>query len=236
MIDWHTHILPAMDDGSRDVAESLSMLRMQMEQGVRTVIATPHFYANDETVQSFLDRRQKAWDALKAELPQDAPEIRLGAEVRYYQGISHMAELRELRLEGSKLLLLEMPMSTWSEYMLRELTELSGKSGIRLILAHVDRYFHLQKQAVWDRIYDCGILMQGNASAFTAFASKRKMISLLQEGRIQFVGSDCHNLKSRPPQIAKAFAAICKKLGEDYLHQMNDYGHTMLAETINSEL
>ena len=65
MIDWHSHILPAMDDGSKDVAESISMLGMQTSQGVGTVIATPHFYANDETVAAFLKRRAEASEALK---------------------------------------------------------------------------------------------------------------------------------------------------------------------------
>lgn len=233
MIDWHTHILPGMDDGSRDVAESVSMMNMQVSQNVNTVIATPHFYANDETVDSFLDRRKKAVELLKAHLPEGAPEIRLGAEVRYYQGISRMADLKALRIEGSKLLLLEMPMSVWTEYMLRELTELASKSSIRIVLAHIERYINLQKRFVWDRICDSGILMQVNASYFTTLTSKRKAISLLKEGKIHFVGSDCHNTTSRPPQIGKAFEIIQKKLGDDYIGQMNEYGYSLLG-TINN--
>ena len=229
MIDWHTHILPGMDDGSHDVAESISMINMQVSQGVHTVIATPHFYANDETVDSFLGRRKKALELLRAELPEGLPEIRLGAEVRYYQGISRMADLKALRIEGSKLLLLEMPMTGWTEYMVRELIELSGKSSIRIVLAHIERYLSLQKQAVWERIYDSGILMQVNASFFTTLASKRKAISLLRKGKIHFVGSDCHNMTSRSPQIGKAFEIIQKKLGDNYLSQMNEYGYSMLA-------
>ena len=50
MIDWHSHVLPQMDDGSKSAEESLAMLKMQSEQGVDTVIATPHFYANDESL------------------------------------------------------------------------------------------------------------------------------------------------------------------------------------------
>ena len=48
MIDWHSHVLPEMDDGSHSVAESIAMMQAQAEQGVTTVIATPHFYANDD--------------------------------------------------------------------------------------------------------------------------------------------------------------------------------------------
>ena len=64
MIDWHSHILPGMDDGSRNVTESIALLNMQTSQGIRTVIATPHFYANDESVETFLERRRNAYEAL----------------------------------------------------------------------------------------------------------------------------------------------------------------------------
>lgn len=229
MIDWHSHILPGMDDGSKDVAESLAMLQMHLNQQVSTVIATPHFYANDEAVAAFVERRAKAYETLKEQLPENAPRILLGAEVRYYQGISRMENLKDLRIEGSKLLLLEMPMMVWTEYMVRELIELSGKSGVQLVLAHVERYLRFQKQSVWNRIAESGILMQVNGSFLTAMASKRKALSLLQEGMVQFIGSDCHNLTDRSPQLEKAFQVIRKKLGDDYMNQMKHYGYSLLA-------
>lgn len=231
MIDWHNHILPGMDDGSKDAAESIAMLEMQASQGIGTVIATPHFYANDEPVASFIERRGKALAALKEQLPENAPRILLGAEVRYYQGISRLENLKNLRLEGSKLLLLEMPMSVWTETMIRELIELSGKSGIQVVLAHVERYLKLQKQSVWDRIIDSGIMMQSNASFFTSFSSKRKAMSLLEAGIVQFLGSDCHNTTSRPPELGKAFEVIRKKFGDDYLDQMKQYGYSLFTAT-----
>ena len=233
MIDWHTHILPGMDDGSRDVAESVSMVNMQVAQGVSTVIATPHFYANDESVDAFLARRKGALESLKAELPENAPTIKLGAEVRYYQGISRMEDLKALRIEGTKLLLLEMPMSSWTESLIRDLVEMSGKGSTQIVLAHVERYLNLQKQSVWDRISESGILMQANASFFTSVGTKRKAFSLLKKGGIHFVGSDCHNMTLRSPQIGKAFEMIRKKLGDDYISQMNEYGYSVLAVTNN---
>lgn len=229
MIDWHSHILPGMDDGSKDVEESLAMLQMQEAQKVATVIATPHFYANDEAVATFVERRAKAYEALKEKLPENAPRILLGAEVRYYQGISRMENLKDLRIEGSKLLLLEMPMTVWTEYMIRELVEMSSKSSVRIVLAHVERYLRFQKQSVWDRIAESGILMQVNGSFFTTLASKRKAISLLQEGMVQFIGSDCHNLTTRSPQLGKAYEVIRKKLGDDFVDQIKQYGYSLLA-------
>lgn len=81
MIDLHTHILPGMDDGSRDVLESLAMLEASAAQGVGLVAATPHFYAEENSPERFLSRRAEAAQRLRAALRPGLPEIRLGAEV-----------------------------------------------------------------------------------------------------------------------------------------------------------
>ena len=228
MIDWHSHILPKMDDGSRSVEESIQLLTMQKEQGVTTVIATPHFYANDETVERFLERRQKSLERLLEKIPEGLPRILLGAEVRYYRGISRLSDLKALRVEGSKILLLEMPVGKWSEDMVSELVEMSSMSRVRIVLAHIERYYSMQSASVWKRLYECGILMQVNATFFASFASKRKAISLMKRGGIHFIGSDCHSVLHRKPMLYKAFEVISKKFGNDYLHQMTEYGYSML--------
>lgn len=229
MIDWHSHILPEIDDGSRNVEESLALVDMQHRQGVNTVFATPHFYANDESVDSFLERRKSAFELLSQSLPFDSPEIILGAEVKYYQGISKMAKLKDLRAENSEILLLEMPFAKWTEYMVRELVELSLMGNTKLVLAHIERYLSFQSRDVWEHIYENGIFTQVNASFFASHASKRKAISMLKQGKIHFLGSDCHNTISRPPKLDKAFQVIEKKLGKDYISQMNEYGYSMLV-------
>ncbi len=228
MIDWHCHILPGMDDGSHDVAESISMLEMQAADGIKTVVATPHFYANDESVESFLARRNESFNRLKIMCGDNLPEVVLGAEVRYYQGISRMADLKALRIEGSKTLLLEMPFSIWTEYMVRELVEISNNGGIKLVLAHIERYLNLQKRDVLKRVFDSDILIQANASFFSSLITKQKAISLLKEGKIHLLGTDAHNTTSRIPKIGKAFDVINNKLGRDYLSQMNEFGYSLL--------
>lgn len=228
MIDWHNHVLPKMDDGSHSVAESIEMMRAQAEQGVTTVIATPHFYANDESVDSFLKRRSHAAAKLSEQLTEDMPSLRLGAEVRYYPNISRMQGLSSLCIEGSKFLLLEMPMCRWTDSMVRELITMSGRDGIHLVLAHIDRYVALQDKDVWRILLDNGILMQVNASFFASFVTRRKAMRFLQEGFIHLLGSDCHNMTSRPPQIERATAVIRKRCGADYLRQMNEFGYSLL--------
>lgn len=234
MIDWHSHVLPKMDDGSHSAAESIAMMQAQAAQGVTTVIATPHFYANDDSVESFLERRNRSVETLGGQQADGLPALRLGAEVRYYPGISRMQGLSALCIEGSRLLLLEMPMCRWTRSMVRELTELSGKDGIRLVLAHIDRYLPMQDREVWNELLDNGILMQVNASFFSAFTTKRKALSLLKEGYVHLLGSDCHNMTSRPPRIGDAFAVIRKRFGADYLTQTNEFGYS-LFDTNNNQ-
>lgn len=229
MIDWHNHVLPEMDDGSRSVAESITMMQAQAAQGVTTVIATPHFYANDESVDSFLKRRDRSAQRLQEQRSENAvPSLRLGAEVRYYPGISRLQNLAALCIEGSQLLLLEMPTIRWTESMVRELIDMSGKDGMCLALAHIERYWALQSKTVWNRLLDNGILMQTNASFYTAFTTKRKALTLLREGYVHVIGSDCHNMTSRPPRIGKAFDVIQQRFGTDYLNQMNEFGYSLL--------
>ncbi len=228
MIDWHSHILPAMDDGSRDVEESLSMLKALAEQGVDHVVATPHFYAGDEMVSSFLERRERSATLLEASLTSSLPHLVYGAEVRYYSGISRMEDLSLLQIGKSKLFLLEMDMTSWTEYTVRELTELAGFGNLTVVLAHIERYLAFQSPRVWERLYECGILMQVNASFFKGFANRHKALKMLDREEIHFIGSDCHNMTTRPPQIGEAYGLIEKKLGKDFISELNEYGRYML--------
>lgn len=230
MIDWHSHILPGIDDGSQNVTESSELLKMLSDQGVKTVVATPHFFANSDTIESFLEKRKNSYDTLFEQVLTDSPEILLGAEVKYYQGISRMNELKKLCIDNSKLLLLEMSMSRWTEYTLREFEELALSRDITVVLAHIERYLKFQNDETWNRLYENGILMQVNASFFTAFSTKRKALTYLENGDIHFIGSDCHNLTSRAPRIGKAFKIIKNKLGESFINQMNEYGYSVLKK------
>ncbi len=228
MIDWHSHILPAMDDGSENTAESIELIKMLSQQGVNTVIATPHFYANDESVDSFLQRRETAKNELLSAFENCPLNIILGAEVKYYQGISHMENLEALSIQGTRLLLLEMPMCKWTEYTVKELENLSRTSGLTIILAHIERYISLQHSSVWDRLYESGFLMQVNASFFVEKAARRKALSLLKNGLVNFIGSDTHGISHRPPKIDEAFEVIEKKLGKATLERINEYGKSVL--------
>ena len=230
MIDWHTHVLPGMDDGSRNIDESIAMLSALRSQGIDCVIATPHFIANSESVSDFLSRRTKSYNALIGEAKDGLPRILCGAEVSYYPGIGKMNDVHLLAIENTKLLLVEMPISTWGEYVVKDLIELACTSGLTVILAHIERYFFLQPKGVFERLRGSGILMQSNASFFECCKTKRKAIKLLYSDMIHFIGSDCHNMTSRPPKIGEAYNYVRRKVGERIFSQIDDFGYQKLSE------
>ena len=230
MIDFHSHILPGIDDGSKSAEMSLQMVSALASQGVDTIAATSHFYATERTPQRFLQRRAEAYDRLKAVLPEDAPRILLGAEVLYFPGISHMDELPQLCLEGTDLLLLEMPFTAWNERMIREVDELSRSGVCRIMMAHIERYYYKQPVSVWDSFLEQDVLMQSNAEFFLSLRTRHKALKLLREGRIHLLGTDCHNMTSRAPRMAEARALIRKRLGDETLEEIDALGEALLAE------
>lgn len=222
MIDFHSHILPEIDDGAQSVDESISMLRMLKEQGVNTVALTSHYIATDESPEEFLNKRQEAFETLKAEIAQrkeQLPDLMLGAEVYYYPGILKMENLTELTLSDTNVLLLEMPMAPWSEFNIRELIEFANFSDIQIVMAHIERYIKFQKKGTVERLLESGILMQSNASFFFSRKTKRKALKMFDKGQIHFIGSDCHNLEYRPPRISDAIDVIKDKFSTDAVDQ-----------------
>ena len=228
MIDWHSHVLCGIDDGAKTPEESILMLSALYESGVDTVCATPHFHADRITVDGFLQSREDALGKIKETAKGQIPRILLGAEVRYYPGISRMERLAELCIENTGLLLLEMPFSKWTEYTQRELRELAGSAPFGVVLAHIERYLKLQDRKTWQRIYEAGLYTQVNASFFIGFSQRRKVLKLIKNGYVQFLGSDCHSVVGRIPLMGEACRTIEKKLGEKTLKDLSEQPRRLL--------
>ena len=227
MLDFHSHVLPAMDDGSKSVEESKRMLEQMYAEGIRCVVATPHFYANDESVEEFLVRRAAAYAAVES--LSNRPEILLGAEVRYYEGISRMPDLKRLCVQDSRLMLLEMPFRPWTEYVLNEVLDISCRGTIVPVLAHVERYLFAQKKGVAERLLQNGVLFQVNSDFLTGWKKRSRAIRMLKQGEIHFIGSDCHNLTDRAPNAEKGYALIEKKLGGRFAEDFREYGLNQIS-------
>ncbi len=229
MIDFHSHILPGIDDGSKSVEESCKMLRESFLQGVTHIIATPHFYAEENSPKRFLERRTRAYEKLKPSLDADMPEILLGAEVKYFEGISRADDVELLKIEGTNLILVEMPFMTWNQRVVNEVLELNSNSSTRVILAHIERYFGFGAKKFLPEIYDNNLIIQSNAGSFIGSAfSTRKVMKMLKDGRIDILGSDCHNMTSRKPNISAARKEISKKISDNMLDKLDEKAYYIM--------
>ena len=229
MIDFHSHILPGIDDGSRNLEESLALLRQMREQGITTVVATPHFYADEQSIDSFLQRRMDAFNRLMAQCTDTVPRILLGAEVLYYNGISRLEGLDKLCIDGTRILLLELPFTRWSSTVLREVLEIANNMNLTVVLAHIERYMRYQRRGVFDELYRNGVIMQVNAPYFADRSGRRAALRQLGAGQIHLLGTDCHGVDNRPPRMAEALDVIRKKYGEGLIEELNDYATELLS-------
>lgn len=232
VVDFHTHILPGVDDGSASLEESIGLLRMEKEQGISCVVATPHFYANHDTPERFLERRALAEQSLREEMQKhkDLPELKIGAEVYFFKGISASDAISELTIDSGRCILVEMPVSPWTDFMYRELEDLYVKRGILPIVAHVDRYIsRFHTYGIPKRLSELPVLVQANAEFFLQRSTASMAMRMLKKDGIHLLGSDCHNLKSRKPDLGEAVALIRKRLGDDYMNRINTYAQDVLA-------
>ena len=221
-IDFHSHILPEIDDGAKDVRESLALLNILAEAGVDKVILTPHFYRDDENIASFLKRREASYQKLsqainEADGNQQFPELILGAEVLFSPSLSSDPDFEKLCIGGTDYILLELPFIKFHDNFYRDYIKFLNHCDKKIILAHIERYFKFGNSAKdLLRLIEAGdVTCQMNCSsiATAGFFDMKKLRALIEEGCISAIGTDAHNLTSRPPLYKKAEETIRRKFG-----------------------
>ena len=199
LTDYHCHILPGIDDGSRSIEMSLAMIRMMRKQGVERIVATPHFYAHREKcVARYLEKRQMAFEKLVTADP-SCGEIFLGAEVAIEHGISQLEGIEELRMGNSKTILLELPYGPFSPWLLEEIQAVAIETGYTPVIAHINRYLDYYNKRELEAVLQVRAVFQFNNEAVTTWGQRRFVKSLIKEGYPYIFGSDAHNVSSRRP-------------------------------------
>lgn len=228
MTDLHTHILPGMDDGAQSIEEALELLQIQAQQGVDTVALTPHFYVRRECAESFLSRREAAWQQLlEATAKLRTPKLILGAEVSWMPDMDQWEKLEDLCYQGTKLLLVELPTLSWTDSVLRSLNSLESRRGVIPVIAHLDRYFYTQKKKDIDELLAMGYPIQISAEALFQFFTKKKALEVLEKYDGLLI-SDCHNLTDRRPNVERALKIVEKKLGSRAAKEIADLSDEIL--------
>ena len=224
VVDFHTHVLPQIDDGSASIEESLALLRMEAEQGVRQVVATPHFYAQTDALKPFLERRSAVVSRLREAMKDDPtlPQLSIGAEVHYFSGIGKADILMELTIGNGHCVLIEMPMREWTDRMYQDLENIHQNFGLVPIVAHVDRYISpLNDHGIPNRLMEFPVIVQANAAFFQRFSTRGLALRMLEKRQIHLIGSDCHSLNYRPVNIKPTVDLIQGKLGQQTIARIN---------------
>lgn len=228
MIDFHSHILPQIDDGSCSLEQTRQMLRMAADQGVRYMVATPHFYGDRMMPQEFLENRQRAFDRVAED--KNVISLGLGAEVYYFDNMSRSDDLQFLQINDSGLLLVEMPFSGWTDRMVRDVCSLQDRQGLTPVLAHVERYRSADQFPRYrDQLLAEGVLMQANAGSFGLIRTGFWLRQQIRKGCVHFLGSDCHNLTTRLPNMETAARVIERRLGREVLQNIMDFSAQALG-------
>ena len=229
IIDFHSHILPAIDDGSRDVKTSIEMLQMSSAQRIAVMIATPHFYPMHDRMEDFLQRRNEAHERLQSCLTADMPKIILGAEVAFFKGISRAEKLEAMTVENTKLLLLEMPFAPWSDEDIEEVRILAENRGFTVMLAHVERYFSIREnRKKMQELLRLPVIVQINSGSLLDWKKREKIVRMFQDGQAHVLGSDCHGVFRRSPNLLAGREVLKKRLGQDILDDIDQTGYRLL--------
>ena len=231
--DFHSHVLPCLDDGSASVEESIAMLRAEAEQGITHVIATPHFYAQRTTPERFLEKRKRSEEMLREEMARHTglPKLSVGAEVYFFSGISDCDALKLLTIAEKDCILLEMAESPWGDCAYREIRQIRERQGLVPIIAHVDRYIGPWRDyGIPNRLQELPVAVQANASFFLRRSTASMAMRMLKQGQIHLLGSDCHNMTSRQPNLGPALQRIEKKLGKEAIRRIRSCEEMLLAD------
>ncbi len=223
MVDFHMHILPRVDDGSRSMEETLRMLSMAYGQGFRTLIATPHYRADrphpgrrelEAVFESVREKADKHFHGLTLEL---------GQEIWYFEGLIEALERREaMTIAGSRCVLVEFSCHVSWTVLYRAVRQLIA-AGYCPVIAHVERYQELRHEDRLDELAGAGGILQMNYASLTGNlldVGVRWCRRQVLQGRIHILSTDCHNMTSRKPDIREAMTWLQRRCPQDRIRAL----------------
>lgn len=224
MIDIHSHILPSIDDGAKTEEESIAMAKAAIEQGITTIIATPHHrnrtYDNYKVdIETHVSVLNELFQARNIPLT-----VLAGQEVRVYGEIIEDFENGEIQtLNNSKYILIEFPSDTVPFYTEKLFYDLQV-AGLRPIIAHPERNRELLENH--NRMYELirnGALSQVTAASVVGkFGKKIEEFThqLIEANLTHFIASDAHNTTTRGFQLKEAYELVKNKYGIDSYYML----------------
>lgn len=222
-VDIHCHLLPEIDDGAQTMEETVKMVSIAYKNGIRKIIATPHYHAGrykpeKENIEAQFQRVKRIVAQASDEI-----ELYLGHEIYYQDGIvSLLDEERLFTLADSGYVLVEFSTSVSYVDLKRALQNIV-MGGYVPILAHAERYSCLVKEAALvSELVELGVYIQANADSFLNGNGhmKKFLKTLIKRQLLHVVATDAHGFEHRAPELEKAYHYIEKKYGETLAQEL----------------
>ena len=181
--------MPRLDHGSDSMETSLFQLNLAKSAGIKTIVATSHFYPHRHSAVAFIEARKIAYEALCDEWKDDALKIVPAAEILLCERLDTLPELSELAVRNTKNLLIELPMNGFSS---RHIDAVSGMldKGYKVILAHPERFARTDIES----LIALGAKLQLNAAALSSLFIKSHVKEWISRNLVTALGSDIHML------------------------------------------
>ena len=200
MIDFHSHILNGIDDGSKTLEESIKILKEEVEFGVTDVVLTPH-YIKDSKYNANNKKKEELFKKLKREVKKEKINIKLylGNEIYIDEGIPKLLSNKIKTINNTKYVLVELPLNHECLMLDEVLNELTC-NNLKPIIAHPERYTCYQgNYAFFANLIENGCILQGNIGRLDGKYGKnaKKMLkNLLKRDMITVIGTDVHHSDS----------------------------------------
>jgi len=233
MIDLHCHLLPGLDDGSKNMNTSLKLANDAVKDGVNYALLTPHHmngvYLNHKKM--VIQRTQE----FQAEIDKCKIPLKVfpGQEVRINGDLLSALDQDDILFadEGGRYLMLEFPSDDVPSYTNNIIYEIMQR-GIIPVIVHPERNTKIMRQP--DILYDLlnkGCLSQITAGSYVGtFGHNIKKFStqLIQAGQVYIFASDAHNLPNRKYEMRKAFHKLRREFGEDLTNELEENAKSII--------
>lgn len=238
MIDFHSHILPNIDDGSRDIKETFDLIKEAEKAGFNKIISTSHYmeyyYEVDEMERSI-------WiNALNTKLQENNinVDLYLGSEIYISEYLMNLIdEKKASSINNTKYILFEMPMYQKTLNLYSVIFEMIKHNKVP-ILAHPERYTFIQDDIeLITELIENGVLMQSNFGSFKGLYGKKAQKTakeLLKRNMIHFLGSDVHRAGTIYPMIKDILTDIEKIVGKEKIYELTEKNASIVLN--NEEL
>lgn len=218
--DIHSHILPAVDDGSKSLEQTIAMLNIACNQGISSMIATPHNMPGKGCPSTALVM-EKVMELNRVAYEEEIPiTIYPGTEYYFREEVLELFQKEEaITLGKSECVLVEFDPMTERTYFRNSLREILG-TAYTPVIAHVERYVNVMEDiSVLKELRKMGVLVQVNSSSVTGdngFRIKSYVKKLLRDHMVDFIGTDAHSDGRRAPCMEKCANILYKKYGAEY--------------------